>query len=169
MLIDRKFQKELLVKLSEEYPYTYDFSNDYAYGTPDFERAIANLYYLQSHGLITDKSIFISKSLGGGKGRIQFGLSEITHKGIDFLQDDGGLSAILNIVTVKFEADTLKAILENKINQSDLDPEHKQSMIDSLRELPAESIKHLTTELLTRGLDNLPAAILLIGTYLGVS
>ena len=94
---------------------------------------------------------------------------KITEKGLDFLQDDGGLSAILNIVTVKFEADTLKAILENRINQSNLAPESKQSMIDGLRELPAESIKHLTMKLLDEGLENLPNAIVLIGTYLGLS
>ena len=117
---------------------------------------------------MTEKSVHKSNSIGS-HAPIIFGSSAITHKGMDFLANDGGLSAILGVVTVKFEADTLKAILENRINQSDLDPESKQSMIDSLRELPAESIKYLTTELLTRGLDNLPAAILLIGTYLGVS
>lgn len=88
---------------------------------------------------------------------------------MDFLANDGGLSAILGVVTVKFEADTLKAILENRINQSDLSPENKQSMIDSLRELPAESIKHLTMKLLDEGLENLSNAIVLIGTYLGLS
>lgn len=65
--------------------------------------------------------------------------------------------------------DNFKAILEKRINQTDLPPADKQSMIDSLQELPSESIKHLTMKLLDEGLENLPNAILLIGTYLGMS
>lgn len=168
MALDRDLQLKLLTTLSEIYPHNHDFNPDFAYNSEERTKALKNLYYLQSHGLVTEKSVHKSNSVGS-QSPIIFGSSAITHKGMDFLANDGGLSAILGVVTVKFEADTLKAILENRINQSDLDPESKQSMIDSLRELPAESIKHLTTELLTRGLDNLPAAILLIGTYLGVS
>ena len=168
MSLDRDLQLKLLTTLSDVYPYNHDFNKDFEYNSESQAKALKNLYYLQSHGLVTEKSVHKSNSIGS-QAPIIFGSSAITHKGMDFLANDGGLSAILGIVTVKFEADTLKAILENRINQSDLDPESKQSMIDSLRELPAESIKHLTTELLTRGLDNLPAAILLIGTYLGLS
>ncbi|MFW1746253.1 hypothetical protein ACG9XW_08535 [Acinetobacter guillouiae] len=168
MSLDRDLQLKLLTTLSDVYPYNHDFNKDFEHNSEDRAKALKNLYYLQSHGLVTEKSVHKSNSIGS-QAPIIFGSSAITHKGMDFLANDGGLSAILGIVTVKFEADTLKAILESRINQSDLDPEQKQSMIDSLRELPAESIKHLTTELLTRGLDNLPAAILLIGTYLGVS
>ncbi|MDN5625390.1 MAG: hypothetical protein L0G96_19815, partial [Acinetobacter sp.] len=91
----------------------------------------------------------------------------ITNKGLDLLADDGGLGAILNVVTVRFETETLRAILATKINQSDLTPENKKSMIDALEELPAESIKHLTTKLLDECVDNLPAAVVLIGTWLG--
>lgn len=168
MILDRDLQKIMLEKMSTRYPRYYNFNDDFDSNSSDYYHAVKNLFYLQEHGLVKENSVFMSKAIGGD-GHIQFGNATITNKGLDFLANDGGLSAILNTVTVKFEAETLKAILENRINQSDLDPEHKQSMIDSLRELPAESIKHLTTELLTRGLDNLPAAILLIGTYLGVS
>lgn len=36
--------------------------------------------------------------------------------------------------------DNFKAILEKRINQTDLPPADKQSMIDALRELPSEPI-----------------------------
>lgn len=164
MPIDRLFQNKILNIAAKCYPANVNYELDELFRDAEEHKIAANLCYLAEHKLIKDKPIEISID-----GFISLGNICITHRGLDFLAEDGGLSAILNVVTVKFEADTLKAILENRINQSDLDPESKQSMIDSLRELPAESIKHLTTELITRGLDNLPAAILLIGTYLGVS
>jgi hypothetical protein len=37
---------------------------------------------------------------------------KITSRGIDFLADDGGLAAILGVVTVKLHEETLKALLE---------------------------------------------------------
>lgn len=44
---------------------------------------------------------------------------------MDFLADDGGLSAILGTVIIKFETEQLKAILAAKIMSSDLSPERK--------------------------------------------
>ncbi|EXC06112.1 hypothetical protein J506_2866 [Acinetobacter baumannii 625974] len=171
MLLDRQLQLELMSKMAEVYPSSYDFSDQIKNSNEDqLKRSYANLYYLQSHELLEPKSIHLRFELGGSGSRLfTLGLPRLTEKGADFMANDGGLSAILGVVTVKFEADTLKAILENRINQSDLAPDDKKSMIDALRELPAESIKHLTMKLLDEGLENLPSAILLIGTYLGIS
>ena len=121
---------------------------------------------MRAHELVEAKSIIITEYMDGDL-VLDFGASTLTHHGVDFLANDGGLSAILSVITIKFETQTLKAILTTKINQSDLTPENKKSMIDALEELPAESIKHLTTKLLDECVDNLPAAILLIGTWLG--
>lgn len=168
MILDREFQYKILISASEVYPaYTYPDDNNGLINNSDqssHKKLAANLKYLEEHQLIQPKAVIV-----GADNRYSFGCIQITNKGMDFLANDGGLSAILNVVTVKFEADTLKAILENRINQSDLTPDDKKSMIDSLRELPAESIKHLTMKLLDEGLENLPSAILLIGTYLGMS
>ena len=51
-------------------------------------------------------------------GKITWGGARITAKGIDFLEDDGGLSAILGVVTVKLHADTLREMLAKKIDAS---------------------------------------------------
>lgn len=166
MILDRELQRLLLEKLRDTYPFSYDFTNDFEYGSTNYDRAIANLYYLQSHGLVTEKSVFISQPLGGGKGNIQFGLSEITHKGMDFLADDGGLSAILGVVTIKIEAEQLRTILESKILASDLSPADKQKLIDVLRAQPAESIKHLTTKIVDEGWDGLGSLMSLIQSTL---
>ncbi|MDH2626504.1 hypothetical protein ACOUKR_08895 [Acinetobacter baumannii] len=168
MSLDRRLQLELLEKLRSVYPSHYELNNDFIFGTAEYEKAAINLYYLKQHGLVEDISLV--KATGfGGYFNLQFNLPTITHKGMDFLADDGGLSAILNIVTIKFEADTLKALLSNHINQSDLPPEDKKTMTDALEELPAETIKHLTMKLLDAGLENLPNALVLISTYLGLS
>ncbi len=164
MSIDRFFQNQILNIAAKCYPCSVSYELDELFSNVEEQKIAANLCYLAEHKLIKDQPIEVT--VDG-----TFSLSNIciTSRGLDFLEDDGGLSAILGIVTVKFEADTLKAILENRISQSDLSLESKQSMIDSLRELPAESIKHLTMKLLDEGLDNLPNAIVLIGTYLGLS
>lgn len=161
MILDRELQRKLLTNLSEVYPFRYDFSKDFQYGSVDYEKAVANLYYLQSHGLVTDKSVFVSQSLGG-RGQVQFGSAEITHKGMDFLADDGGLSAILGTVTIKFETEQLRAILAAKIMSSDLSSERKNTMVDAIKQLPAEGLKHLTMKIVDVGWDNLDSLMALI-------
>lgn len=167
MSLDRQFQLDILKKIAEVYPFAWQHnlkneSNEYI-------KLAKNLHYLKGHELISESSTIIRDNSGQGGGTLLINKPKITEKGLDFLQDDGGLSAILNTVTVKFETDTLKALLTNQINQSDLAPENKSSMITALEDLPAESIKHLTMKLLDEGLENLPNALVLIGTYLGVT
>lgn len=168
MILDRNLQLELLIKLSKAYPRHYELDKDYIYNSEEYQKVIINLYYLMQHGLVEEKSLLKTTGFGGYFG-LQFELPTITYKGMDFLADDGGLSAILNVVTVKFEANTLRAILASHVNNSNLESEQKKTIIDTLQELPAESIKHLTTKLLDAGLENLPNAIFLISAYLGLS
>jgi len=94
------------------------------------------------------------------------GQQRITAAGMDFLADDGGVGAILGVVTVKIHEDTIKQLIEARIAGSDLPEEEKRPLLQAVRELPGEAIKHLTTRLLDLGLDNLPGAVSLIRTYL---
>ena len=164
MSIDRLFQNQILNIAAKCYPCSVNYELDELFKNVEEQKIAANLCYLAEHKLIKDKPIEVSVD-----GIISLGNVCITHRGLDFLADDGGLGAILSVVTVKFETETLKALLENRIINSDLDPDNKKSMIDALRELPADGIKHLTMKLLDEGLENLPGALLLIGTYLGLS
>lgn len=99
-----------------------------------------NLTYLTAHELLEKK---------GSSYRI-------THKGIDFIEDDGGLSAILNISTIKLHPSTLDLITA-AIDGSSLNPSDKQKMIDQLKSLPADAIKQILTELVNKGVGYLPA------------
>lgn len=168
MILDRGFQHKILVIASEAYPSVAHPTNENELldnSDPNsHKRLAANLKYLEEHQLIRPGSVQVSVD-----GKYSFGYIQATNKGMDFLADDGGLTTILGVVAVKFEADTLKSILENRINQSDLPPEQKRAINLALDELPAEGIKHLTTQLLDKGIENLPSAILLISTFLGLS
>jgi hypothetical protein len=86
-------------------------------------------------------------------------LPTITAQGLDFLQDDGGLSAILGTVTVRFEADTLKALLTAKIEGSDLPEADKSNLRELLKEAKSEALKEVSKRLVDWAIDNAPNAL----------
>lgn len=160
MKLDRDLQLQILNRLAEAHPFGGDI--DDLINSNDEETIASNLKYLSDHRLINHDAISISVD-----NCISFGHTEITHHGLDFLSDDGGLSAILGVVTIKFHEDTLKALLESHVAKSDLDQPSKNRLIAGIRSLSADSIKHLTMKLLDSGLDSLPHAAHVIQTYLG--
>lgn len=153
MNIDREYQRKMLEELDAIYPDRK--SCLYKMGNADQKKHYANFFYLKEHGLVDGKESRMS-------GQISYSM-RLTGKGIDFLKEDGGLSAILGVVTVKFHQDTIKELIELKIEESDLPQTEKKRMIDGLRSLPVDSIKHLTLRLLDIGIENLPEAVQLIG------
>lgn len=151
MLIDRKLQKEILDQAAKHYPNGMVIGRMPEFNGIDDQRLTANLLYLEENELIQPKSFSITIN-----GSITLMRVQITHRGLDFLQDDGGLSAILNVVTVKFEADTLKALLTSKINSSDEPDEKKSELLKAVEELPADGLRHLMTRVLDKGMDSIP-------------
>lgn len=164
MLLDREMQLAILTELSEVYPASVEMDGRYEFGTDVYRKFIANLAYLEAHKLISEKSVLVSRSIGDHSA--QPSRSSITHIGMDFLADDGGLSAILGTVTVKFETEQFKVLLESIILSSDLPTERKQTMLDALRELPAESMRHLITKVVDSGWDNLGSLMIVIQSIL---
>lgn len=154
MLLDRKLQNEILNQAANHYPSAMVIGRKPEFKDLDSQRLTANLLYLEENLLIKPKSF--SRSIDGS---VTLMGVQITHKGLDFLQDDGGLSAILNVVTIKFEADTLKAILTSKINSADIEDEKKSELMKAVEELPAEGLRHVMTRVLDKGMDNIPHLI----------
>lgn len=111
MKVDRELQRKILKKLRDIFPETSK-SNELFSDCRDIENQnlIANLYYLEGHGLV---EILTKQSFGGS---LVLTSIRITAKGIDFIEDDGGLSAILNTITIKIHPDTICELLTNKIN-----------------------------------------------------
>lgn len=168
MILDRQLQLELMTKMAEVYPLAYDFSEELRILDDNQSKKIcANLYYLQSHELLEPKSIFLQMAFGGPQNHsFVLGYTRLTQKGADFMANDGGLSAILGVVTIKFEADQFKLLLESKIMATDLPPADKSKLIDGLRSLSGESIKHLTTKIVDLGWDNLGTLVRIIQSSL---
>lgn len=147
MFPDRRLQLKILEELKNVCPNSlaaqklscFSEENDFA----------ANIWYLEKHGLIVAnftvrrKNDFILRKLS------------VTEKGVDFLEDDGGIAAILNKVHIKFDKDDLTALLTAKIAQSSLPAEEKKAVMDTIKSLPAEGVKTVYTHLLNLGLKNL--------------
>lgn len=119
----------------------------------------ANLLYLEQQGLIR------SGLQPDAVGYSLVNRPKITHNGIDFIRDDGGLGAILNVQTVKFHDSTIIA-LEDIIRTANLTEDKKSGLISKLRELPTDAIKHLTLQLLTPAVLHPQAVIQSIEKFL---
>lgn len=163
MKLDRELQRNLLTKLADHYPERDHHGTLFEPIGDDKEaeaKVIANLLYLEEHELI---EAGIEQGMDGYYSN--FG-AKITAKGLDFLADDGGLTAILGTVTVRFHDETLRALIGQKIADAPLAPADKKKWSDALRALPADAIKHLTMKLLDEGLGHAPDAIRIIGSFL---
>lgn len=154
MILDRALQNKILVESAEHYPSPLYLERGHELLNVEEKKLAANLKYLEQHYLICANSVTVSLD-----GFFSINGIQITRRGLDFLQGDEGLSAILNVVTVRFEADTLSAILTTKINQSDLPEDEKNKLVEAVKELPAEGMKHLMTRVLDKGIDNIPNLI----------
>lgn len=112
--------------------------------------------YLAGHGLL---------ELNRSPSPLENGY-RITSKGIDFLEDDGGLSAILGVVTVKLHADTLRDLLLQRAADAVGDSTVKGKVLEQLKALPAEGIQLLGQKLMAEGLQRLPNALQWLQTAL---
>ncbi|MDI6029060.1 hypothetical protein QBK99_23085 [Corticibacterium sp. UT-5YL-CI-8] len=147
-LLDRAFQLEILSDLQNLYPRQADLER--AYGKQTNNKLLVNFSYLHEHGLIDLKfSRFHS-------GEIKLHRATITAKGLDFITDDGGLSAILGVVTVKLHEHTIRDLLIAKITSSDAPETVKKNLVEKIKSLPADLLGGLTQKALDAGLSSLP-------------
>lgn len=158
-LLNRDVQRTLLTELAKRYPNQVDPAEI------NFESTdrtwVVNIWYLHEQGLVEAQW---ANMLSEG---FTVHLARITHRGVDFLQDDGGLSAILNVVTVKLEANTLKALLDAKIQASALPVETKSKLKLKLQELGSDALSAVAKRLLDEALDHWPDALSAIQKLLG--
>ena len=152
MQLDRARQLSMLQALATVYPrYTADLGT----GKPD-EEDLANLWYLKEQGLVEgplEMSLSQSFIFQGAK---------VTAKGIDFLADDGGISAILGTVTVKLHADTIKELLLSRVESSGASPEKKSWLKKQLETASNETIKRIVSAVLDEGVKHAPDLIRLV-------
>jgi hypothetical protein len=149
MSIDMQYQLELLQEMKAEHPRGIQ----YGPAPDEVSKLAANLLYLTDHGLC-DGGIQV-----GPDGHIHFGMTRITAAGLDFLSEDGGLSAILGIVTIKLHADTVRDLIAAKVDAAPIPVEEKSALKQHLAALSEAGLKSIVTDLVKTGLDHLPDAI----------
>lgn len=153
---DRNLQREILKCCIDAYPNAIrDLGDDYrcdAISSSPKDKLIANLFYLSGHNLITinpGKSVIDEDSTYS-----ILDSAEITCRGIDFMQNDGGLSAILNVQTIKFHREAV-VVLEDLIAMSNMNDEQKEKAKSTLGELSTEALKTVVQAATTAGLSAL--------------
>lgn len=156
----RVLHEKILLKCIDVYPGYTKFAQFVSeFSEYSEEEMSANIVYLAEHGLISirqrtsdDPYSFLDHM-------------RATVSGIDFMLNDGGISAIIKVHTVRLHNDTLTA-LEDIISVANLPEPDRASIVSKLRDLPADAIKHLTNELLTKAIVAAPAALQIIQKHL---
>src|SRR5260221_1607815 len=126
--LNYELQRELLIRLREDYPESVDLRALDLINREDFHQ---NAFYLDEHGLIK-RVVEVESTILSAR---------ITEKGVDFLEVNAGLGAILSKVTVRLDAETLRALLTIGIEKSALPAPEKakfKSMLGSFAGKAAE-------------------------------
>lgn len=153
MFLDRQLQLKILTELRDLFPNERLVERLACFeDSKEFHR---NIFYLSEHGLIAGTEQRISENMEPAR---IMALAIITAKGLDFLEDDGGLSAILGKVVVKFDHNDL-AMLLHTVDHADGTEQEKKQFKEMLISLPGDRLKTMYTQLMKLGMDNLPAVL----------
>lgn len=158
-MLKRELQLKMLQAFAECYPQSSGWTPDEG---DSLQECAANVEYLIDHGLCTGKTLFSMSD------PVRLGVYKITAAGLDFLADDGGLSAILGVVTVKLHADTVRDLMLARVDASDLPPEKKSDLKKHLANLSGLALKDATADLVKIGLDHLPNGLRWLQTLAGL-
>ena len=157
MQLDRELQLEVLRYCRDAYPANVELNDTPFRDRPDIH---ANLIYLFDHELIGGTLV---------NGNMELWNPGITAAGLDFLEDDGGLSAMLRTITVKIDRDDLRSLIAARVEASDLPAEEKASLSHAMRSLPEQALRDLTTRLVNEAVDQWPGALRLFQAFAGLS
>lgn len=157
-MLSREFQREFLERLAKIYP----ARSASIYSTKVDHLVAANIAYLIEHGLVSapmrefqDTSIRIERPV-------------ITAKGLDFLAEDGGLSAILGVVTIRMDPGMIRALIEERLADEVPDQTARQHIIAALRKAPADTMSSVIQQLATAGLSSAQSLLPLLQKALGL-
>lgn len=149
MRLDRDLQRKVLEACASIYPKPADPTKVAVACEADEDGFNANVAYLAEHGLV-DCEV---RRVGG---EVALTVCAITARGLDFLADDGGLTAILGTVTVKLHADTIREMLIARVDSSSESAEKKGLLRKQIAALPGTALQALTTHAAQEGLAHVP-------------
>ena len=155
---DRALRREVLQALRDVYPERVNISE---LPNADHPAMRASLQYLAEHGLVD----VLDTGTFGDPTAID--LPKITAEGLDFLEEDGGISAKLRTVTIKLDPDDLRALLATRVESSDLPPEEKTRLAHAIRSLPVTALQSLTDRFVREAVIQWPDALQRLQTWMG--
>ncbi|NDV18278.1 hypothetical protein GO013_02460 [Pseudodesulfovibrio sp. JC047] len=120
-------------------------------------KLMANMQYLEEHGLIHIKLEYPGQIVPD---------SIISARGIDFIEDDGGLSAILNTVTVKFDTENIRSLIEAKVLQADIPEEKKTTVVKMMKNASGSVLKKIIDKLIEKAVSDPMIVIKTLGEVL---
>lgn len=163
MEIDLTICAALLDRLKQSYTSfdTDDLQEELLDISGSEERYIAHMVYMEQHGLV------VANLKRGSRSYLPVSPPELTARGLDFIRQDGGLSALIDKSNVNYQLhDALLSEMLRQIQKSPDTDRDKEALTSQLRSLPAETIKHLYMKLLDQGVSTLPNVFQLIQTLL---
>jgi len=153
-MLDRALQLRILSRLSKSFPRPLAAEAIATLHSEELRHELAaNLEYLFQHGLVQ------GPVLANAVGPFAFRPLLITAKGLDFMADDGGLGAILNVQVVKIHAESLRELLQAKVDQSPLPEMEKSELKKKLSALSTTALTTAASTLTKAGIDHLPNVI----------
>ena len=150
-MLDRQLQRTLLERMAEVYPLSWDMEG--VLGQVDELVLQANLAYLREHALIKLSSDI--RKLGS----VAYAMPTITARGMDFLADDGGLTAILGVVTIKIHDETVRAMLAAHIDALPGNDVEKSGLRAAVNSAMGVASKVVLERLVGMGINHLPATV----------
>lgn len=159
-MLDRALQREILTSLAPLYPQAADMRTSFA--DIPHQALVVNLYYLGEHGMVSLKA---NETMAR---EVVLHSAKITAAGLDFLADDGGLTAILRTLDVRLHGDTLRQIIEARVNSAPGDTSVKQAIKQALLKLPSEAMSKLATQALEHAMDQTPDIVRWLQKWLGL-
>ena len=155
--LDREYQFQILRAAAEVFPQPLFVHGDLVgRNGSDIE---LNCAYLEEHDLIRLTWVGSENS-----GRVVLSVL-ITAVGMDYLANDGGLPAILNVLTVRLETDSVKQIFIERVRSAQGDRTVKDRLVEQIKNLSAEKLKEMTKRALSAGLTSLPNSLSLVETW----
>ncbi len=155
-ILDPSLQMSLLKRLEAVYPEQDDLSD-----LPDGAAVMRNLSYLFEHGLV---EIEVTQWMNAPS---RVADAKITARGLDYLAPDGGLTAALGVVTVRIEAESIRALIAARLESAEGTPAEKSQLMKHVNTVSTEVLKTVTKRLVEVGLARSPDVIQLLRTLLG--
>ncbi|NDL70524.1 hypothetical protein [Vreelandella alkaliphila] len=162
-MIEKACYINILKKLAQDYPSEKPHYEFKWHDNKDIESV--NMHYLHESGFVEIERVHkvgVVPMYPGSMSRPiktqpKRGKAKIIKAGMDYLREDGGLTAELNILTIRLHPDTIsdiRELLTARIDASNaICEDDKPEAKDWIGNLKDEGVKQLTTRLISLGID----------------